>query len=713
MATEPTPTPAAAPSSKVSDTILKRVYLLFGAIVLFALLIIGQTLRIQWGQGDRWRQVAARERVITKPVVADRGSILADDGTILAITLPFYRVAIDATVLRESDYPSLPDTIDLLSKRLAAQLGRGQVTSAELRTRILRALRRRDRHVYLFPVSRTFTYPEMKLIQSLPILNRGRFKGGLIVEKVLHKRFYPFQDMARITLGVVRDDSIPSKGLEVSFNHLLKGRDGMMLVQRLPGGIEVPLSEIGEVDPQDGYDLHTTLNVHLQDVVSSALRRTVERTEAKGGVAILMEVQTGHIKAVANYPEDFNAAIATQTEPGSTFKLAATIAALEAGAVRPTDTIATGRGEVKYYDRTVRDVYPLGNISFQTAFEKSSNVALSKVIQRGFGHRPKEFIAALDRMGALSMVGSQLRGEPVPYAIRPEDKKQWSGTTLPLMATGYNVLLTPLQQLAFYNAVANGGRMIQPILVQEARSASEVAARFEPVVIREHICSDQTLETVRKLLEGVVEHGTAANIKNSAYRIAGKTGTAKKSVNGAYQKVYRASFAGYFPAEAPRYSCIVIIDEPSTGEYYGAQVAAPVFKEIADNLYATDRSRWAVAGQAAPLPEVKEPRLPITRRVHFDDAEAVYNTLNIASPTRPSTEYVASWQSGATVQMASYTVPKGRVPDVTHMSARDALPLLENLGLRVRLQGNGKVRQQSIAPGQPLRKGSLIVLTLS
>ncbi len=703
---------AVTPPSTVSDQILKRVYLLFGAIVLFAVIIVVQTLRIQWGQGDKWRAVAAQERVMARPVVADRGSILADDGTILATTLPFYRIALDATRLRPSDYPSYDDSLDLLCTRLSRHFGRGEMTANEFRALIQRARRRGDRHVYLFPVSRTFTYPEMRLIRSFPMLNRGRFKGGLIVEKVQHKRFYPFGDMARITLGVVRDDTIPSKGLEVSFDHLLRGRNGLALVQRLPGGVEVPLSELGEVETQDGYDLHTTLNVHIQDVAATALRRAIERTEAKGGVAIVMEVSTGHIKAISNYPENYNTAAATAVEPGSTFKLATTIAVLEAGAVRLGDTIKTGRGEVTYYDRTVKDVYPLGTITFRTAFEKSSNVALSKVVNGAFASRPSEFVRALERMGALSMVGSQLKGEPVPYVIRPEQKKVWSGTTLPLLAIGYNATLTPLQLLAFYNAVANNGRMIQPILVHEARTAGEVAAQFEPVVIREKICSDETLAAVRELLEGVVERGTATNIKNGAYRVAGKTGTAKKLVDGTYQKVYRASFAGYFPAEAPRYSCIVVIDEPSGAEYYGAQVAAPVFKEIADHLYAHDRRQQAMAEATGRLPKVDQPTLPVTRLVHYDDAEAVYNALNISTPARPTTEYVRAWQSGQTVALANYRVAKGRVPDVRHMSLKDALPMLENLGLRVRYRGQGKVRQQSLEAGAPLRRGATITLTL-
>ncbi len=707
-APEPAPAPATRP---VSDKILVRVYVLFGCFFLFSLVIIGQVLHLQFRQRKKWEAVQQRDFVYVKKVPPDRGSILADDGTVLATSLPYYRAAIDVTSIRRKDIPGYTDSLEVLCQKLAAHFGmvEGEVLDAlYFKNKILKAAQQKDRHIYLLPPSRLLTYTEMRLLRSFPILNRGRFKGGLVLEKVNNKRFYPFGDLARITLGTMQGDSLPVRGLEVAYNPALRGTPGQMLVQRIPGNVEVPIGEMGEIEARDGYDVQSTLNIHMQDVVNNALMRVIDRSKAKGGVAILMEVQTGHIKAIANYPEDFNYAVATQYEPGSTFKLATVIAALEEGIVQPSDTINTFDGQFKYYDRTMRDVWPYHRLTFQQCFEKSSNVGISRVIQQGFRAKPTRFLKHLDDMGVLSMTDLNLRGEPRPYLIRP-GSKQWNGTTLPWLSVGYNVRLTPLQMLAFYNAVANNGKLIQPTLVKTIRSNAEEVHAFEPRVLRERICSEATLQKVRAMLEGVVEHGSAINIKGTHYKIAGKTGTAQKVVGKKYEKLYRASFAGYFPAEAPRYSCIVMVDEPTGNEIYGAQLAAPVFKEIADNVAAIDmqlvETREVGRGDAIP-------RYPITRQVNLEDAKTVYNMLNISTPNRPSTELVQARQHGATVGLAPLRISKFYVPDVTGMSAKDVVALLENMGLRVKLQGHGHVQMQSLVAGTPLQPRTQITLTL-
>jgi cell division protein FtsI (penicillin-binding protein 3) len=421
-------------------------------------------------------------------------------------------------------------------------------------------------------------------------------------------------------------------------------------------------------------------------------------------------VSTGHIKAIANYPETYNHAVATLYEPGSTFKLASVMAGLEDGYLHAGDSIDTGGGEYNFFDRTMRDVHGYGRLSLRQCFEKSSNIGIAKLVYKHYKNRPEQFISRLDQLGVLGGTGFALRGEPAPYIIRPKDK-EWSGPTLPWLSTGYNVRMTPLQVLAFYNAVANGGRMMQPMLVQALRSGSDEIARFEPVVQREKIASDETLALARELMEGVVERGTSKAIRTEAYPAAGKTGTAQKLIGGEYKRTYRASFAGYFPAQNPRYSCFVMIEEPTEAGYYGGDVAAPVFREIADALYATDitLSRPASELQVAS----KQLHYPVTRVVHQGDAKTVYNRFSVSAPSSPESEFVRSWQNGPVVRLAPKKLSKVAVPDVQGMSAKDAVAVLENLGLLVRLQGHGKVRRQNIRAGSAFRKGQTITLTLT
>lgn len=694
----------------VADRILVRVYLLFAGFLLFALAVVGQILYVQWGQGDRWRSMEANLRVYYKTVVADRGSILSDDGSVMAVTLPFYRLAMDVTVHDPKYFASYEDSLNAMCEGLARHFRQKGYSADYFKTKLLKARRNKDRHVYLFPVKKTLNYRELKALLQLPLLNQGRFRGGVIIEKVNNRRFYPFGNLARITLGFVANDTTGFKGIEFSYNEYLQGQNGSQLVQRLPGDVELPLSEYGGVEAQDGLDVVTTLNVHMQDVVETALRRAVVAHQAKGGVAILMEVATGEIKAMVNYPETYNYAVATLYEPGSTFKLASFLAALEDGYITPEDTVQTGQGYLQVSDRVLRDVGGYGKLSARQVFEKSSNVGTAKLILEHYADKPAEFLSRLNQLGVLGGTGIAIRGEPAPDIIRPTDSL-WNATTLAWLSVGYNVRLTPLQVLTFYNSVANGGTRVAPQVVKELRRGSEVVQRFEPVVLQKRIASEKSIAIMQELMQGVVQRGTAATIRRTVYPIAGKTGTAQKLVGGEYLRRHRASFCGYFPADSPKYTCLILIDEPSEGGSYGGEVAAPVFKEIADRLYATDVS-------LSPGPEVlsaatKPLHYPITRTVHRETAISIYNLLSISVPEQPDADYVRTWQHGKVVKMSPQRLRPGIVPDVLGMSARDALALLENQGLRVRLRGHGKVRRQNLEPGKAFRRGETIELTLT
>jgi cell division protein FtsI (penicillin-binding protein 3) len=694
--------------SQVSERILKRVYLLFALVILAGVMILVQVVRIQFFQREKWEALMQRDRIYYKTVLANRGSLLAEDGSILATTLPFYRIAMDATILRPDAYPNFEDSLTVLCNGLAKFAGDDEMNARYFRARIMRARAQADRHVYLFPVRRVFNHHEMRQIVSLPILNKGRFKGGLLLETINNRRFYPLGDLARITLGLMKSDSVGWKGLEYSFNRYLRGHDGKVLVQQLSGGVELPLSEDEDLLTRDGYDVQTTLNVNMQDVVTSALERAIAKHQAKGGVAILMEVNTGEIKAMANYPETYNTAVMDQMEPGSTFKTASAMVALEDGVVRPDDEFETGDGRISYYDRSMRDEKPCGTITFAQALEKSSNVAISSVINEQYRHRPEHFVRRLKELGILDQTGCQVRGEPAPYLIKPKDR-MWNGATLPWLSIGYNVRLTPLQILAFYNAIANNGKLIQPIIVKNILNRKEVVRTFESTVLNEQICSEKTLGLIRDMLRNVVEKGTAQNIRHASFSIAGKTGTCQKLVNGSYQQVYRASFVGYFPADKPRYSCYVMIDEPKDGNIYGSTVAAPVFREIAERLFAAEFT----TGRAMPTPE-HTPQLPITRVVSREDLLRIYPVMGLEVPqaSQQHGEFVYCRQRNDSLEFIPMRVNRQAVPNVQGMTARNALAVLENLGLRVRLVGHGKVTAQSLPAGTALKRNQFIDLTL-
>jgi len=697
--------------SKVPDRILNRVYILFALLIVFSVAIVAKVVKTQWVDGDRWMAEQANRRIYAKTVRADRGSILAEDGSVLATTLPYYRAALDATVIDARNFANFSDSLDRLCRKLEGRFGAEfEVDAAHFKGLILRAQHDKDRHVYLLPYRRLLDFSELKWVRSLPILNRGPYLGGLIVEKVNHRRFYPLGELGRSTLGRIDDGSHQgSKGLEYSFNAALRGRDGQMYVQRLAGDVEIPLNDIFEKGSRDGLDIRTTLDVNMQDVVSSALRGAVEQHRAEYGTAVLMEVSTGKIKAIANWPEGYNHAIATQLEPGSTFKIASVIAALEDKHVKPEDSVDTGKGYRTFGENTLRDDHAYGKMTYAQAVEKSSNVALAELIDRSYRSNPQAFYDRLEQTGVLGFTDFQIRGEPQPLVIRP-NSPLWSRSTLPWLAIGYNVKLTPLQILNYYNAIANGGQMMRPYIVSEVFDANGVQDRWEPQVLKEQIASAQTLQEVRSMLEGVVQRGTARRIKGSNYSIAGKTGTAKKVVNGEYRNVYHSSFVGYFPADQPRYSCIVLISEPSSGQYYGADIAAPVFRTIADNIYST------LLEEQYRKPELKRasgPKaVPVTSIVHQADAVKVYNRLNVSAPDRPGTVYARATVKGETVHLKPYPLRKGRMPAVRGMTARDALALLENLGLRVHLRGSGKVYRQSLRPGTPYKKGETVTLDL-
>ncbi len=683
----------------------------FLLIMAFALASVIRIVMLQNEDDRKWAKMAEEIDLQYRRVKATRGNIYSDNGSLLATSLPSYRVAFDPTIANDNIYKKGIDSLAwLLSYHFNDR-------SKSYYRRLIHDARLSKRQ-YIVLNRRLINYQEKKAMEKWPVFREGRLKGGVIFEK-LDRRYRPFSYLGYRTIGFVNNNN-DGAGIEYSFNEYLAGKDGRALYQKMAGGKWRPLYDGTEIRPVEGYDIHTTINVNLQDVTESALLKALEEHNAKYGCAIVMEVKTGEIKAISNltknekyndYREIFNYAVQGLTDPGSTFKLVSMMALLEDSNLKLSDSIDTGEGAYKYYNQTMRDHKPggYGVISVRQAFEYSSNIAISKLVYNQFGSDPQRYIDYINSFGLSQPLGFQMIGEGIPKIKNPSDKS-WSGVTLPWMSIGYEVELTPLQILAFYNAVANNGTLIRPVIVKSISRADEIINEFEiPQVIKRKICSEKTLKEVQSLLVGVVENGTARNIKNDYYKIAGKTGTAQKIINGRYTKKYNTSFVGYFPADNPKYSCIIVVDSPSGFRQYGSSVAAPVFKEIADKIYSLDLEL-----HAPYVAEHKQPAgvFPVIRAGNLEDLQTICQELSI--PARPATdsEWVKARVKDNAVLWTTDEIAPEIIPDVSGMTLRDAIFLLENQGLRVMYNGAGRIIAQSPKPGNKLKKGSRIVLRL-
>ncbi len=654
-----------------------------------------------------------------EPVAAQRGDILAVDGRILACSVPNYRICMDPYAPSDELFNA---EIDALSAKLSAFYK--DMSTAEYKRKIVQARAKKRRFIIIN--NRRISYTEYKQVKEFPMFNQGQNKGGFIVEEN-DERKMPFGILASRTVGKLfknnKDKLVGGVvGIENSYDRELRGVDGICNKSRLTG--RWIREEI--VAPADGYDVVTTIDVDIQDVAEHSLMKQLERYEADHGVAILMEVKTGAIRAIVNlhrtkdgkYSEDFyNYAIGELTEPGSTFKLATVMACLEDGLISVDDTINTFRGEYKIYDRVMRDSKRDGHglISVKEAFEVSSNIAFSRIVMNCYGKDPQRFVKNLHNLGLCDTLGLDILGEKRTY-IKNIDDATWSGTTLPWMSIGYEVKITPMQLLTFYNAVANNGTMMKPMFVTRLVDHGNTVRTMRPKVLRNSIASRKTIRTAQDLLKGVVEDGTAMNIKNTPYKIAGKTGTAQiaqggggYSLNG--EKKYLASFAGYFPADEPLYSCIVMVSGPRN-VYYGNTVAGSVVKDIADRVYAAEYRN----GNVKKEPEIATSDVyPYSKGGRISDINTVLNELNIGHTH--VVEKRDAWMSTAAkedhIAVASRRFVENITPDIKGMGASDAVSLLESLGFRVQLSGYGRVTSQSIAPGTSFIKGTTIKIHLT
>lgn len=693
----------------IKKSILVRVRVAFLCVMVFAISVAAKISHIQFVDGAKWEKMSEEINFDFKKVKATRGNIYSDNGSLLATSLPFYKVAIDPTLAKSEIFKNGIDSLSMMLARYYKD------KSASEYKQLLKDARIAGKQ-YVVVNRKQINYQTKKEMMRWPIFREGRYKGGVIFEKI-DVRYRPFSNLSRRTVGFVNEDG-KGAGLEYSFDEVLGGQDGEALFQKIAGGTWKPVFDGNSVKAVDGLDIHTTIDINLQDVAETSLYRAMKLHNADEGTVVVMEVKTGHIKAISNlssdghgeFYEEFNHAVGGSIEPGSTFKLVTMIALLEETNIELSDSINTGNGEFTFYNRKVRDHHEggYGKITVQQAFELSSNVAMAKLMDKHFGTKPSKFLEHVDKLKLSKPLGLQITGEAYPKITRPSDKG-WSGITLPWMSYGYGLEITPLHTLTLYNAVANDGEMIKPVFVTSVSKADNIKQDFETEELTGKICSNKTLNQLKLLLEGVVDNGTAKNLKNAHYRIAGKTGTAQILENGRYEKRYITSFVGYFPAHAPKYSAIVLIKNPRGFYQYGNNVAGPVFKDIADNIYSRDINLHT----AMEKKKTMEPGVfPTIRAGKQDELTMLSNELGVSNHSTTEEEWIKAAKNGSSVVWKKNSIVKDHVPDVTGMSFRDAIYLLEKSGLRVSFEGRGRVTEQSLSPGTKISKGSRIYLRL-
>ena len=664
--------------------ILAKFYLVGAIMTIFLVIVILRVFNLQYVHGDKYNKLSTKGTVKQFTISANKGNVYAADGNLLATSVSKYTIRMDLVVVKKQVFEQ---NVVALSKALSEMLG-NVPDYYERRLRNAKKAKKR----YFF-IAKNIGYVDYLKMKQFPIFKLGVYKGGFIAE---HKtvRVHPIGKIAERTIGY--DDSSGGAGIEGAFASYMKGADGLRWKQRIAKNQWKPINDANEKEPIDGHDIITTIDVNIQDVTHHALLRQLEFFEAEHGCAVVMETSTGEIKAIANlgrtskgkYYEKRNYAVWESHEPGSTFKLASLMAALDDKVIDTATVVDTEKGRIFLHGSKVEDSKKggYGEISAARAFEVSSNVGIVKLIRKHYDHQPQKFINKLADYGFTEPIGFSIKGEGRPVVPTPKDKG-WNKISLEWMSWGYGVSVTPMQILMFYNAVANNGVMVKPRFIKELRKQEKSEKIFETEIVNSKIASDETLKKIKKVLENVVVQGTANNIYSPNFSMAGKTGTAKKylptyineqgeTIKGHYSKKhYTASFAGFFPADTPKYSCIVVIHDPKKEKgYYGAVVAAPVFKEIAQKIYTT-----------TPIDnQYVDDKVQFTA---IDDAFLNYNNQLLKTHTE--------------------------IPNVKGMSGMDALSLLENIGLKVKISGSGNVKSQSLKKGDKLIKGATIILKLS
>lgn len=697
----------------LKKAILLRSWIAFLMVCVLACAIIWQIADLQFTKKEKYLSISREQSTKWREIQASRGNIYAEDGSLLATSIPKYEIRMDTRVESVTN-DFFRNNVEELANKLSAKFS--DRSPAEWKNYLMAARSRGERYLLL---KRDVDYSTVKEMETWPIFNLGKYKGGFIkIEKF--KREIPFGQLAMRTIGYTNQTGTRI-GLEGSYDSFLSGTVGKRLEQRIYGGVWKPVDNSQELEPRNGFDVYTTLDINIQDVAENALQQCLINNNADHGCAILMEVNTGAIKAIANlkrnsdntYSEAENYAVNEFSDPGSTFKLISAMALLEDKHITLEDSIDIEWGKTSFGPLPMQDAHesPYRKVTFEHVFEHSSNVGIAKSVNRYYKDNPEKFLNHAFKLGLNMALPFDIRSTRKPQ-MRSSKDRGWSATSLPFMSIGYEMELSPLQILTVYNAIANNGRMVQPFIVKEIKEFGKTIQKNDVRVLNEKICSEETLKLLRKLLEGVVEKGTAQNLKGLDYKVAGKTGTAQIALNGSgYDKSsHKASFVGYFPAENPRYSCIVVVNAPAAGIYYGGAVAGPVFKEIADKVYSTNISLHK------SLKKKGNVGMPKVKSGYRQDIKYVLNHLGISSHQisgSAETEWVKAGVDVQSVDLKELQTNTGLIPDLSGMGLRDAVYLLENRGVRVVAEGYGHVVSQSIPAGSKIIKGSIIYIKLS
>ncbi len=659
--------------------ILNRFYFVAGCMFIFAIMVAIKLINIQFVDGEKYRELALKNTTRNFIISSNRGNIYSDDGSLLATSVPKYDIRFDAVTVSSSNFKK---HIPSLSKELSKMLGK----STSYYQNLFRKARTNKNRFLL--IAKNLGYSDYLKVKRFPLFNLGPYKGGIIVEQRT-VREHPIGKIAeRIVGNEIRErPGSYEVGLEGAFDELLRGKDGRRLKQKIAKGQWKPVYDENEVEPQDGFDIISTININIQDIAHHALLKQLEYYEAEHGCVIVMDVKTGEIKAISNlgrtklgtYYEKLNYAVGESHEPGSTFKVMSLMAALEDKVIDTSVIVDTKSGEKVFYGRKIYDSHKggYGKISVARVLEVSSNIGMATIIDEGYSKDPKKFIIRLKSFGLSNSLGIPIKGEGKPVLPGP-GHKLWSKNALPSIAYGYNLRLTPLQTLTFYNAIANNGEMVKPRFISEVRAWNMSVKTFKKEILNPKICSEETILQIQDILKNVIKRGTGKSLYSTYFSMAGKTGTAQTEYwkpDWNENKRYISSFVGYFPAENPKYSCIVIIHKPSIKKgYYGADVSGPVFKHIAQKIFTV---------------------LPLISEVSKIEEEDILVKLDYE-------DYYSNAQKQFT-----------QIPNVIGMAGMDAVSLLENMGLKVKIVGNGTVSKQSIKSGSTFKKGNQIILNLS
>lgn len=703
--------------------IVLRFGVIYSALSFFFILIIWKIITIQYFEKDKWMNLAKEQVISNIEVKPKRGNIFASDGRLIASSIPTYYVFMDMRVeaMHLKGGKLFYDKLDSVSVALSQFFG--DKTPKEYKNYLEKGYKDLKAELRLYP--KRISYAKLKELKTLPLFNLGSNKSGLLTKEYV-RRVKPFGSLAARTIGDVFPDEAKGgkNGLENFFDKYLKGADGLAVRHKVANRYR----NVVEIEPVDGMDLVTTIDIELQDMAERALRDTIQSIQASSGYAMLMEVKTGEIKAIVNlqrnedgsYSENVNGSVIDELEPGSTFKTAALMAVLDESDIKITDSVNTGNGLENIGGSIMRDHNAhrggFHTISVAECIHGSSNVGISKVVRRAFAGNPGKFVDKLYEMGLNETLPLQLNNTGHPKIKHPKDKNTyWSQTTLAWMSIGYETAIPPIYTLTFYNAIANGGKMICPLFVKSIMKNGQLVESFEAKTVREQICKPQTLKDVQTTLLGVVEgkKGTAQNLKNKIVSIAGKSGTAQISQGGAGYKAagkkHRVSFCGYFPAENPEYTCLVVFTNPTIGYPSGGHMAGSVVRDIAiqtmlhQSSITPDLVKLDTVNPIPTYPKVKSGNLSSTKRV--------MDTFSL-----PMDSSAGNWMKIAVdekgMKADRLSLKRGKVPDLIGMGAKDAFYLLGEMGLRAKMEGRGKVKQQSIAPGSSYKKGEFVKLIL-